>query len=276
MFPVFIDFGTHDLPLLGETHLFLPTYGLIFAIAVLLAWVWFTRRARSLGIEDETLFNLTFYSLLAGIIGAKLFLVVIDWRLYLDNPAELLGTLRAAGVLMGGVACGAFTFILYARHRGLPLFRLMDAIVAPLALAQALGRLGCFCAGCCWGLPAASSSRFAVTFSHPMAHRQTGVPTGVPLVPTQLIEMGYDLLLVLLLTLLWRRLVRPEGTLFWLYLLLYSLGRGIIEFWRGDVQRGLYLGDLMSTSQLLSVAGALLALLMLLRSKLRSGACRSS
>jgi phosphatidylglycerol:prolipoprotein diacylglycerol transferase len=276
MFPVFIDFGTHDLPLMGETHLFLPTYGLIFAIAVLLAWVWFTRRARSLGIEDETLFNLTFYSLLAGIIGAKLLLVVIDWRLYLDDPGELLGVLRAAGVLMGGVACGAITFVLYARRRGLPLLRLIDAIVAPLALAQALGRLGCFCAGCCWGIPAAASSRFAVTFSHPMAHRQTGVPTGLPLVPIQLVEMCYDLLLVLLLTLLWRRRVRPEGTLFWLYLLLYSLGRGVIEFWRGDLHRGLFLGDSLSTSQLLSVAGVLLALLMLLRARLRRASDRPS
>jgi phosphatidylglycerol:prolipoprotein diacylglycerol transferase len=107
-----------------------------------------------------------------------------------------------------------------------------------------------------------------------MAHQQTGVPTGVPLVPIQLIEMGYDLLLVAALTLLWHRRLRPHGTLFWLYILLYSLGRSIIEFWRGDAHRGLYLGDALSTSQLLSAAAALLALLMLLHGRLRGDAER--
>jgi len=266
MFPVLIDFGKHELPFVGETHLFLPTYGLLFAIAVLLAWLWFTRRARSLGLEDETLFNLTFYSLLAGIIGAKLLLIIIDWRLYLANPGEILGTLRSAGVLMGGVAAGALTFLFYCRRQRLPLLSLLDAIAAPLALAQAIGRLGCFCAGCCWGAPASALSSIAITFSNPLAHQQTGVPLGVPLVPTQLIEMGYDLLLVAILALLWQRRSLPEGSLLWLYMLLYSLGRGLIEFWRGDAHRGLYLGDAHSTSQMLSAAGALLANYMLVRS----------
>jgi phosphatidylglycerol:prolipoprotein diacylglycerol transferase len=265
MFPVLIDFGKHALPFFGETHLFLPTYGLLFAIAVLLSWLWFTRRARSLGLEDETLFNLTFYSLLAGIIGAKLLLIIVDWRLYLANPSLILGTLRTAGVLMGGVAAGALTFLFYCRRQGLPLLSLVDAIAAPLALAQAIGRLGCFCAGCCWGAPASPLSSIAVTFSSQLAHQQTGVPLGVPLVPTQLIEMGYDLLLVAILALLWRRRSLPQGSLLWLYLLLYSLGRGLIEFWRGDAHRGLYLGDSLSTSQMLSAAGALLAIFMLVR-----------
>jgi phosphatidylglycerol:prolipoprotein diacylglycerol transferase len=265
MFPVLIDFGKHQLPFFGETHLFLPTYGLLFAVAVLIAWVWFMRRARSLGVDDETLFNLTFYSLLAGIIGAKLLLIIVDWRLYLEHPGEILGTLRSAGVLLGGVAAGALTFVFYAKRHRLPLMGLADAIVAPLALAQAIGRLGCFCAGCCWGAPAGSLRYLAVVFTDPMAHRQTGVDLGVPLIATQLIEMGYDLLLVAILSLLWRRRLRPQGTLLWLYLLLYSMGRGVIEFWRGDAHRGLYLGDALSTSQMLSAAGMVLAIVMLLR-----------
>lgn len=276
MFPVLIDLGTHQVPFLGETHLFLPTYGLLFAIAVLSAWLWFTKRARTLGVEDEQLFNLSFYSLLAGIIGAKVLLVVVDWRIYLENPGELLGTLRTAGVLLGGVAAGTLTFVLYARRNRLPLMSLADAIVAPLALAQAIGRLGCFCAGCCWGAPASPAALFAITFSNPAAHSQTGVPLNVPLIPVQLIEMGYDLLLVLVLSLLWRRSLRPEGSLLWIYLLLYGLGRAVIEFWRGDAHRGLYLGDMFSTSQLLSAAAVLVAIVMLLRGRLRGSAGRRS
>lgn len=265
MFPILVDLGRHDLPLLGERHLFLPTYGFLFAVAVLVAWWWYMRRARSLGLPEDKLFNQIFYGLLGGIVGAKLLLILIDWRYYLERPAAILGTLRSAGVLIGGVILGALVFTLYARRNGLPLFRLGDAIAAPLALAQSIGRLGCFSAGCCWGSPAHADAALAITFTNPEAAQQTGVPLNVPLVPTQLIQMANDLLLALLLTWLWRRRLRPDGTVFWIYVVLYSVGRGIIEFWRGDRERGLYFGDLVSTSQLFALAGIAFGLFMLWR-----------
>lgn len=265
MFPILIDFGTHDLPLLGRTHLFLPTYGFLFALGVVVAWIWFMRRARTLQLPDEKLFNLTFYSLLAAILGAKLLLVLVDWRTYLAHPVEILGTLRSAGVLVGGVIAGSVTFALYCRRNGLPLFPLIDAIVAPLAFAQGLGRLGCLSAGCCWGVPIDASNPLAVTFTSEVAHAQTGVPLGSARFPAQLTEMTLDLALAVLLTVLWRRRPRPAGTVAWVYVLLYSVGRGIIEFWRGDAHRGLYLGDTVSTSQLIAIGGIVFASLMLLR-----------
>jgi phosphatidylglycerol:prolipoprotein diacylglycerol transferase len=265
VFPILIDFGTRDLPFFGETHLFLPSYGFLFALGVVLAWVWFIRRARTLEVPDDRLFNLTFYSLLAGILGAKLLLIIIDWRSYLAHPIEILGTLRSAGVLVGGVVAGSITFVLYGRRQELPLWRLTDAISAPLILAQAVGRLGCFSAGCCWGAPVDPSHPLAVTFTDPKAYEQTGVPLDIARLPTQLIEMGFDLLLAGLLTILWRRNLRPAGSVFWVYVLLYSLGRGVIEFWRDDRHRGLYFGDTVSTSQLFAVAGIVLAVTMLVR-----------
>jgi len=268
MFPTLIDFGTYDLPLLGETHLFLPTYGVLFAGGAVLAWWWLMRRGRSLGIADEPLFNLCFYTLLAGIFGAKVLLVILDWRTYLAHPQELLGTLRSAGVLVGGVIGGAAAFVFYARRQGLPVLRLCDAIAAPLALAQAIGRLGCFSAGCCWGVE--SHARWAITFTDPVARSQTGVPLNTPLVPTQAIQVVHDLALAGLLAWLWRRRIQPAGTVLWIYVLVYSVGRGIIEFWRGDAARGLYFGGQVSTTQLFSIAGALFALVMLVRGRWRS------
>ena len=73
------------------------------------------------------------------------------------------------------------------------------------------------------------------------------------------------LMLVVLLSFFWRRGLKPAGTVFWTYVLLYSLGRGTIEFWRGDTHRGVYFGDLVSTSQLIAVAAALVAAVVLLR-----------
>lgn len=265
MFPILIDFGTHDLPLLGEQHLFLPTYGFLFALGVVLSWIWFMRRAKGMGLPEDRLFNLTFYSVLAGILGAKALLIVVDWRTYMANPVEILGTLRSAGVLMGGVLAGALTFVFYCRRYNLPLWALADAISAPLVLAQAMGRLGCFSAGCCWGVPLDASNPIAITFTDAQARAQTGVPLDVALFPSQLTEMFYDLGLIVLLSVMWRRKAKPAGVVFWTYVLLYSLGRGTIEFWRGDAHRGVYFGDLISTSQLLAVGTALLAAVVLLR-----------
>ena len=265
MFPTLIDLGKRDLPFFGETHLFLPTYGLLFATGALIAWWWFMRRGRSLGVAEDRLFNLSFYSLLAGILGAKLALVALDLPAYLRQPGELVGVIRSAGVLIGGVIAGALVGAFYAMRQGLPLLRLADAIAAPLALGQAVGRLGCWCAGCCWGV--GSSGRFAVTFTDPVAREQTGVPLDVPLVPAQALQMANDLALALVLTWLWRRRPEPAGSVFWTYVLLYSVSRGIVEFWRGDAQRGLYFGEALSTSQLFGLGGIVLALVMLLRGR---------
>jgi prolipoprotein diacylglyceryltransferase len=99
---------------------------------------------------------------------------------------------------------------------------------------------------------------------------------GVPLVPTQLLHFGSNLLLALLLAWLWRRRPEPAGTVFWTYLLLYSISRGTIEFWRGDTSRGVYFRQAIdfagqhgiSTSQLLAAGGIVLATLMLVRDRI--------
>jgi phosphatidylglycerol:prolipoprotein diacylglycerol transferase len=268
--PILIDFGTHDLPILGSTHLFLPTYGVLFALSVVAAWVWFTRRARTLGVDDDELFNLTFYTLLGGILGAKLLLVLIEWRSYLRNPEQLLGTLRSAGVLAGGVILGAFTFLFFARRKGMPVFEMGDAIAAPLIFAQGIGRLGCFSAGCCWGVGTHADNPLAVEFTDPFSGAHTGVPLNTPLIATQLIQAIANLVLAGVLTWLWRRRLQPPGTVFWYYVLSYSLVRGIVEFWRGDVVRGVYFGGAVSTSQLVAIAGVVFATVMLARGRRRA------
>jgi phosphatidylglycerol---prolipoprotein diacylglyceryl transferase len=263
MHPILLDFGTHDLPFLGTTHLFLPTYGLLFASGVVLAWWWFLRRAGGLGVNPDRAFNLTFYTLVGGLVGAKASLVIVEWRYFLANPAELLGTLRSAGVLMGGLLVGAAVFVLYVFRQKLPLHRLGDAIAAPLALAQGLGRLGCYSAGCCWGVES-PGLWCASTFTDPVAAERTGVPLNVALFPTQLVQMASDLALAALLTFLFRRKIRPYGSTFLWYVLLYSLTRGLIEIWRGDEVRGLYFGGTLSTSQIVSILAGSWALGMLI------------
>ena len=248
MHPILIDFHWHDL--------FLPTYGVLFATGALLAWMWFVKRARAMGLPADPVFNLAFYTLLAGLIGAKLGLVLVDLPYFFEHPRNLLSIIRSAGVLMAGVTAGAVAFIVYARIQRLPLHDLGDAIAAPLALAQGIGRLGCFAAGCCWGVE--TSGWCAVRFTELAAREQTGVPLDVPLVPVQLIEALFDFALAGVLTLLWRRRPRPAGTVFWVYLIVYGIGRGILEHFRGDTVRGMWFGGAVSTSQIFSALAVII------------------
>jgi phosphatidylglycerol:prolipoprotein diacylglycerol transferase len=267
MHPILVDLGTVNLPGFGPTHLFLPTYGVIFAAGALIAWSWFLKRARTLALPQEPVFNLAFYTLLAGLLGAKLTLVVVDAPYYLDHPGEIFGILRSAGVLMGGVLAGALAFVFYARKHNLPVLALADAIVAPVALAQGIGRIGCFAAGCCYGIE--SQAWCAVRFTSEAAHEQTGVPLNTPILPVQLFELAFDLALALLLTALWRRRLRPAGTVSWVYLVVYGAGRGLLELWRGDAVRGFWLGGAVSTSQLFSAASIATGLFLLIRDRVR-------
>ncbi len=224
-----------------------PTYGLILAAAFVAAlWV-ALRQARRAGVDKNTMTDLWIACLLSGVVGAKLLLYVLDWHYYLSNPWAILTTLRSAGVFYGGLAAAIVVCLVIVRRRGLDAWLIADIMAPAIAIGQAIGRWGCFAAGCCWGkecdLP------WAVTFTDPRAERYTGVPLGTPLHPTQLYLSGADLVLFLILLGASAR-KKFRGQVFILYLILYSVLRGSLEFFRGD-PRGEMLG--LSTSQAISV-----------------------
>ncbi|MBX5495309.1 MAG: prolipoprotein diacylglyceryl transferase, partial [Bryobacteraceae bacterium] len=132
---------------------FVPTYGFLVAVAFLVGlWVT-TRLARRTGANAEVITNLAIYCALAGIVGAKLFLFLFDAGYYLQNPGEILSlsTLQAGGVFHGGLILALITAIYYMRANKLSGFATADLFAPGLALGHAIGRIGCFAAGCCWG-----------------------------------------------------------------------------------------------------------------------------
>ena len=149
MHPILVDFGWHDLPLIGRTHLYLGTYGVLFASAALVGWLLWIRIARRDGLDVDRLMDLGFYALLAGLLGSKLGLILTEPGYYLSSLSALSSTLRAAGVLMFGVLAGMITIFVYTRRHGIPFWALLDSAAPSLAIAQAIGRLGCLAAGWC-------------------------------------------------------------------------------------------------------------------------------
>jgi len=255
MHPVLFDL---DLGTWGRFTI--GSYGLFYAVGFLLALRLGVAYARRDGIDAGRIVDLGIVCLLAGFVGAKLLLFVVDARYYFQNPIEIVRSLRSAGVFYGGLALATAASLWYVRRHNLPLGKVADLVAPALALGQGIGRLGCFAAGCCYGK--SCSSPWAVNFSEPRAYELTGVPLGMPLHPTQLYHALADaVILVVSIGLMRRR--RFEGQVFWTYLLLYSLLRLLVEFWRGDSSRGVFLGGALSTSQLISVPLAAVSALML-------------
>jgi len=224
------------------------TYGALHALAFVLGlWV-ALRLGAADGLDRAHLFNFGIGTLLGGVMGARVLMLITEWPLHEDAWRLLfsLDILRSGGVYLGGFLGGVGTALWLARRYQLPWWRTADAFAPSVALGLGIGRLGCFSAGCCWGKP--TSAWWGVTFPE-AAHRFVGTPTGVRVHPTQLYEAAAAFALCVLL--LWMRKRRAfAGQLILAYMFLYGAVRFVIEFWRDD-WRG-WVGPL-STSQFLSL-----------------------
>ncbi len=242
---------------IGGHHLAVPSYGtavmLGFALGVWLA----LRQARRLGgqlggIDGSDLLDLSFYILVAGVAGSRLLFILLhldDFSRLCTRGGDCLAPLKiwdGGLVFYGGLIAAAAVTFRFVRRRGWRFGVVGDLFAPGLALGHAVGRLGCFAAGCCFGKTCAAGGPPCVSFpAGSVAHEHLaalgqiapGATRTPPLHPTQLYESA-GLLLIFLLLLLWRRRQRFHGQLFLLYLLAYGLLRAALDLFRGDGPRG--------------------------------------
>jgi phosphatidylglycerol:prolipoprotein diacylglycerol transferase len=188
--------------------------------------------------------------LIGGLLGAKLLLVAVDWRYFGRNPRELLSIFQSGGVFYGGLIGGILVAWWYARRHRLPGWGTADVLAPGVVLGQAIGRLGCFAAGCCWGK--ATQAPWAVVFTDVYAARQVGTPMDTPVHPSQVYESAAAFLIFLCLLWLAPR-KRFQGQVALAYVALYSAARFGLEFFRGDPDRGAWFGGALSTSQVIAI-----------------------
>ncbi|HSR50637.1 MAG TPA: prolipoprotein diacylglyceryl transferase [Acidobacteriota bacterium] len=243
MYPKLIDLG--PVPI--------HTYGLLLALALLISIELMARLGHKQGIDRNKIWDLGFIIILSALAGAKLLLVIVEFDTYAADPGRIftLEFLQAGGVFYGGflgALAGAGYYI--RKHPEFTFWNIADLAAPCIALGQAIGRLGCFAAGCDYGKPA--DVPWAVTFTSEYAARNVGVPLNVPLHPSQLYESAAAFALFLFLIRAFHRR-RFQGQVFLLYLALYAATRFVLEFWRGDPGRGLYFDGLVSTSQIISL-----------------------
>jgi phosphatidylglycerol---prolipoprotein diacylglyceryl transferase len=260
MFPRLIQIG----------DFFLPTYGILLAIAFLSALWLAARLGKRIGLEADRITDIGLVAALAGIVGAKLGMYLFDWSYFSEHPREMLAltTLQAAGVFQTGLILALLAAIWYIRRKRMPLLATFDVFAPGLALGHAIGRFGCFAAGCCWG--SECTLPWAVTFRDSFAHERFGTPLNVPLHPSQLYEAGAELIIFAFLLWMFNRRGRDGALLGW-YLVLYSAVRFAVEFVRYHDQP-LRLG--LSLTQWISLALLPVGVWLLIQAR-RSAAVRS-
>ncbi len=249
MFPEFVTVG-------GFT---VYSYGVMLATAFFTAIMLALRRARSVGIEPQVIVDISIVILIGAVVGAKLFYVIGHWSRYAADPGRLLETLRAGGVFQGGLVVAVILAVLYLGWKKQPIWLVADVAAPGIAIGQAIGRVGCFAAGCCYGKPVDHTQvPWAVAFGPDSV---AGAAPGVFRHPTQVYESLLMVAVFVALLVLWRYR-RFDGQVFWWYVVLYSLVRGgVVEWFRGD-HGTIWLG--LTGQQLISVATFVVGLLMLL------------
>lgn len=217
-------------------------YGLMIAIGIMAAYLVGEYRAKKHGLEAEHVFNYVIWCVIGGFAGSKLLYFITDIKNIITNPKVILN-FQDGWVVYGGIIGGIFAAMMYSKIKKLKFLAYFDVLIPSVALAQGFGRIGCFLAGCCYGRE--TSSPFGIVF-----HDSAYAPNGVSLVPTQLISSGLNF--VHFLILIWfAKKKKGDGQVGALYLILYSIGRFILEYFRGDLLRG-SVGTL-STSQFISI-----------------------
>lgn len=251
MFPRLLEIGRFSL----------PTYGFLVASGVLIGLWISVRNSERRGIDGEKAWNLGILVVLCGILGSKILYILVDWSYYAANPREIfsLNTLQAGGVFSGGLIAAFAAAAWYVHRHRMPPLGTCDAFAPGLALGHAIGRLGCFAAGCCYGKP--TSHWWGVTFHDPLAAQVSGTPLNVAIQPTQLFESAVELANFLFLYWLIGR-KKFEGQVIGSYLFIYGVARYFLEFIRDDPDRGSMFGGAMTGTQFISlclvVAGGLL------------------
>lgn len=247
MYPRLFSIGSFDV----------PTYGVLVAVGLLAGLKVAGRLAERSRLDPEKVTNLGVFIAIAAIVGAKLFMIFNNWGYYSADFSRLfsLSALRAGGVFYGGLLAALAVAAAYAGKVGLPWLPTADVLAPGAAVGHAVGRLGCFAAGCCWGRE--TDAPWAVVFSDPAARAFTGVPLDVHLHPTQLYEALGAALIGIYLLYAWGRPHGP-GSILGRYLLLYSAFRFGVEFFRAEGARTLVAGGVFSTTQIAALALAAL------------------
>ncbi len=225
---------------IGIVHI--HVYGIMVALGLCAAVIISAYRAKKNQLNEDLIYTILTMSLIGGFIGTRLLFYLTVLPDIVEDPS-ILWNFSNGYVVYGGIIGGVLANVIYFKVTKKEFLPYFDLVMPQVALAQGIGRIGCFFAGCCYG----SETDLPIGFTY---HTSDFAPTGVSLIPTQLISCVGDLIIFVVL-LLYAKRKEAKGTVGALYLMLYSAGRFFIEFLRGDEERGSI--GVFSVSQVIAI-----------------------
>ena len=216
-------------------------YGLMISIGIIAAILLAEKRAKAKGLNADMIYGLAIACLIPGFLGAKILFCMVEYKSFINHPWSVLS--GEGFVVYGGIIGGVAGAALYCRIKKCNFFEYFDLAAPSVAIAQGFGRIGCFLAGCCYGRE--TNCIIGITF-----HNSEFAPNNVKLIPTQLFSSAGDFLIAVIL-LLYAKNEKIHGRVGALYIIMYSIGRFIIEIFRNDYRGDI--GGLLSTSQFIAI-----------------------
>jgi len=249
MHPIFFEFNTPDF-----LHSFLPgtitiySYGFFIACGAIAGFAYTVYQAKKqFDVKIETVQMFIVLIIIASVIGGKFFMIFEDPKLYLSEPSRLIQGFNTGFVFYGSLLFAIPTMLIFFRIHKLPVLPMLDIMAATTCIVHAFGRIGCFMAGCCYGTE--HDGLFSVTFTDPKCVAE---PLNTPLYPTQLYS-SIAIFSILATIIFVGRRKQFDGQLFMLYLMLYAIARSVLEIFRGDLERGFLIDNVLSNSQFISI-----------------------
>lgn len=216
-------------------------YGVMIGIGFLSAYFLSAYRGKKQKLNDDIIWGIFLCAVFGGLLGCKILYYIIAIPDIIKDPS-ILWDFRNGYVVYGGIIGGILSAWLYCKRKKENFLSYFDLVMPAVAMAQGFGRLGCFFAGCCYGRT--TQSCIGITFQH-----SDFAPNGVKLLPTQLMSSAGDFLICISL-LLFAKKNKVKGRVASLYLILYGIGRFLIEFFRNDYRGSI---GFLSTSQIISI-----------------------
>lgn len=220
-------------------------YGLMMALGIVSAYLIVEYRVKKRGIDADKFFNMAILAVAGGLLGAKILYLLTRLPELIADPSLLWDNIMSGFVVYGSIIGGILAAWLYCRKAKLDFLLMFDLTVPALAFAQGVGRIGCYLAGCCYGMEVPEGTACAITFTN-----SAYAPNNVPLFPAQLVSSALNFIHFGILMLLSKKL-KYKGQVGGFYLVFYSIGRFILEFFRGDIIRG-NVGE-FTTSQFIAI-----------------------
>jgi phosphatidylglycerol:prolipoprotein diacylglycerol transferase len=247
---------------IGKLTIF--SYGFFYALALFMSVTYLSnqlKKSKEKIFSQDELYSLFLYIIITEVIGARLFFIFANLQEFTANPINAFKLWEGGLVYYGGLIAATMFLLIYVNIKKISILKLGDFFIPALALGHAIGRIGCFLAGCCYGKE--TNVPWAVVFKD----KNSSAVIGVHLHPTQLYEAFGNFLIFIFLH-FYSKKNPQKGQITALYFISYAILRFTIEFFRGDLDRGSqYFG--LSISQIVSICLFIIGVFIVCKSKKR-------